>query len=1171
MSLNIDYNVPRSIRVFISSTFCDMQNERNHLVNKVFPKIRRVAEKRGVNFVVIDLRWGITKEKDGQSGKVVYSCLKEIENSRPFFIGLLGDRYGWCPKADNLQKNEDFNREYSWILNDIRHKLSITEIEMQYGVLRSKTPINASFYIKKNCQEPHVSFFSKIFGNLSDEQKLARLKRKIRAQHTYPYFEYKSIEELGAQVEHSLMELLNKLFPDKELNYLEKERLEQYTFIRTKTSVYVKDMGALHAISDFVSHPLQQLLCISGQSGLGKSALLANWVVENGNNISRPIICHFIANTEDGGSARQVLMHLIEELCDCYGLSYASPQQGQQINEKKVFIELLAKDAVQSNPPILIVDAVDQLHNDEKSLWWLPSKIGKEKWILSAADGDFATEALIDYAKSFTEKTQFYKLEPLPDEQRRQLIVTYLGRHGKQLEDLQLQRIMEFSLSTNTLVLKSLLDELMVFGVYEKLNERIDYYTNAVTIDSFFQRMIHRYEQDFGKQLVQKSLTLLALSRYGISENTLMQIGDIRPIDWSSFFCSFYTHLVSKNGYISFSHRSILNAVNNIYMVDHISVIALRKELAKYLREQARQRGCYLDSDYEEIPYQLSASNSWDDLYEFLLDVHVLRYFNYKTFDSWNTFWRSLYEKDSKKYTITRFINVFKQAGLSDDVIDTLSLDLERTALDFLSSEDAMILAENSIGLNSSNSLWSVPFHRFYIVDHLEASNQLQRALSELNKVKEFMESHPDFPLIDKFYRSPYLMRLAAVYYKLKNYDAAKNILLDAIQLDSGKGILPLSSSKFILLGRVCIEDGSFEDAEKYLKHAMTLIGKDDLQKRTTSGLDCLLLLGKMFTGKGELKEALNYYLEGLKLAEQILSPNDPIIKRIYENMADIYEKEGNEQERKKTLVMAMDNEAYHIIDKYIQMYNNAFATMQRGEHEYAIKLYRDFLTTIEPQKKAFESYIYKAYANIASCYHNLGDIDTAIVYYETAKPQIDKLKGKELDRMALFYFNYGSALYKKYRDREVVEMMRCFINIKSQPEAYDMPEELRSARLLLERSLFACGETSLKNQEYSQAVIYYEEAIEINKTYINDKELALRFNQAGIAYGYLGNYTKALDYHINALEERKKHGVSADDKNLASIYQNIGYDYQFLGNANKAKEFLEYSDYLNNKNKTFL
>jgi preprotein translocase subunit SecA/nephrocystin-3 len=53
----------RVIHVLVSSTFHDMQAERDELVLRIFPQLRRLCEERGVTWGEIDLRWGITKEQ----------------------------------------------------------------------------------------------------------------------------------------------------------------------------------------------------------------------------------------------------------------------------------------------------------------------------------------------------------------------------------------------------------------------------------------------------------------------------------------------------------------------------------------------------------------------------------------------------------------------------------------------------------------------------------------------------------------------------------------------------------------------------------------------------------------------------------------------------------------------------------------------------------------------------------------------------------------------------------------------------------------------------------------------------------------------------------------------------------------------------------------------------
>ncbi len=49
-----------------------------------------------MELVDVDLRWGVTEEQ-AERGEIFPVCLEEIDRCHPYFIGLLGERYGWVP------------------------------------------------------------------------------------------------------------------------------------------------------------------------------------------------------------------------------------------------------------------------------------------------------------------------------------------------------------------------------------------------------------------------------------------------------------------------------------------------------------------------------------------------------------------------------------------------------------------------------------------------------------------------------------------------------------------------------------------------------------------------------------------------------------------------------------------------------------------------------------------------------------------------------------------------------------------------------------------------------------------------------------------------------------------------------------------------------------------
>lgn len=64
-------------RVFVSSTFTDMKEERRILQKEVFPKLEKYCEDHGAKFQAVDLRWGVNEESQ-LNQKTLDICLNEI-------------------------------------------------------------------------------------------------------------------------------------------------------------------------------------------------------------------------------------------------------------------------------------------------------------------------------------------------------------------------------------------------------------------------------------------------------------------------------------------------------------------------------------------------------------------------------------------------------------------------------------------------------------------------------------------------------------------------------------------------------------------------------------------------------------------------------------------------------------------------------------------------------------------------------------------------------------------------------------------------------------------------------------------------------------------------------------------------------------------------------------
>src|SRR5436190_13152675 len=86
----------RTVRVYVSSTFRDMHAERQVLASVVLPELRRRCQPLGVEVLLIDPCAGLSEE-EAEADAALGRRLQLVEQCRPYFVGLFGERYGKVP------------------------------------------------------------------------------------------------------------------------------------------------------------------------------------------------------------------------------------------------------------------------------------------------------------------------------------------------------------------------------------------------------------------------------------------------------------------------------------------------------------------------------------------------------------------------------------------------------------------------------------------------------------------------------------------------------------------------------------------------------------------------------------------------------------------------------------------------------------------------------------------------------------------------------------------------------------------------------------------------------------------------------------------------------------------------------------------------------------------
>jgi hypothetical protein len=308
----------RSIRVFISSTFRDMHAERNELVKRVFPQIRKLCESRCVAWAEVDLRWGVTEEQKAE-GNVLAVCLSEIKNCRPFFIGLIGERYGWVPDEIPAELIE----VEPWLGEFGGH--SVTDLEILHGVLNDPAMAgHAFFYLRdpKYLDRLSRGMNRADFGSEgpASAEKLAELKDRIRSSGFPVREHYRDPHELADFVLSDLQQTLDSLFPEgSEPDPLDRELAEHEAFARSRGQIYVARQADFQTLDDHAQVQGAPLVVL-GESGSGKSALLANSALgRRRRDPAEVLLMHFVGATPQSADIGSILLRIVGELkrrCD---------------------------------------------------------------------------------------------------------------------------------------------------------------------------------------------------------------------------------------------------------------------------------------------------------------------------------------------------------------------------------------------------------------------------------------------------------------------------------------------------------------------------------------------------------------------------------------------------------------------------------------------------------------------------------------------------------------------------------------------------------------------------------------------------------------------------------------------------------------------------------------
>ena len=466
----------RVVRVFISSTFLDMYEEREELVRQIFPELRRLCESRGVTCIEVDLRWGVTDDEVAR-GLALPICLTEARRCH-VVVGLLGERYGSIAGSDlgELAPIEP------WMAMPEASGRSITEWEILFGVLENPgRKDDAFFYFRDSRFSDSRTNDDREMYQDEDQSvvvKLRSLKDRIRREGYKVREDYADPVAAGRLIRDDLVEWIDRRFPDGSAPRTEEREATAHRLFAQLLCRHFNGRNVLLNRLDRQVRGSGPPLVVTGERGSGKSALLAYWVAgdrprptslqpwwgrrSRGNP---PLLAHFVRASPAAADWAQLLRRLSSELGGMSGMSVqVSDDDNALTPEFANILEMVARQ----RRVVIVIDGLDQLDDRAGALdlEWLPEKIPVNiRLIVSTSDGPLLdARARRVIAAVRRRGWQTAAVGPFDAEARRVFIDSYFASFGKHLDTLGARRLIAAAQTANPLFLRTVAEELRLLG-----------------------------------------------------------------------------------------------------------------------------------------------------------------------------------------------------------------------------------------------------------------------------------------------------------------------------------------------------------------------------------------------------------------------------------------------------------------------------------------------------------------------------------------------------------------------------------------------------------------------------------------------------------------------------------------------------------------------------------
>jgi nephrocystin-3 len=875
-------------------------------------------------------------------------------------------------------------------LEEHRGGKSVTELEILHGVLNNPEMAGRALFYFRSAGYAQTKGEDHLPVSAENQAKQQALKARIRESNFPVVEDYETPQAVADQIQHDIWEALDAEFPAADIpDAFTRDLLQHEAYAAPRRRIYLGGERYLENLNRALEGSAQWIL-IEGESGSGKSALLANWIDQLSSASNDLIIhTHFLGANPSAADPVALVRRLIERIRRETNTDEEPASDPDTLLD--ALPEWLARAsawAELNNKRFLIV--LDSLNGlaERRELRWFPSMMPpRVHCVVSTLPGE-VRERLDD-------KAQWHRIqvERLDRKTTRQVFAAYLSLFNKTLPEPLIDQVMGHPLVTNPLFLLTLAEELRLFGEHERLSEQLSYYQESKTVDDLFERVLARIEADHGAAVIRQIMTALWAARGGMREEELLAYTGLAPMKWAYIRHALGPALIETTGRYVFAHDYLRIAVSDRYMDgnNHLEdegqskqALALRQEAHIRLAEWFEANAFRSDQQTitnaraaEEIPYQWQKAQQWERLAQSLTELELFKaHTEHRDQAELLGYWLDI-EANTERTLEQAYETAWEAWGLdktleeTGDLADAIGFHLHDAGryTDF-----AVKMAELALQIDTET----------YGHEGVEASTRLAT-------LAELLHSRGDLDAAEPLYRR------------------ALEIAENALGPDHPETGISLNNLALLFKDRGDLDNAELL-ARKALEIAENALGPD--HPETGTRLNNLAMVLKEY---GDLNAAEPLYRRALEIAENALGKEHPETAARIHNIAVILERHddliGADSLLRKSLRIAQNTLGPSHPDTARNLQNLGSVLARRGDVNVAELYLRDALSLLKKALGPDHPDNAIVLIKLARVYEDRSDFDKAVIKYRAATTILEAAYGSRNYRTGVAKFNLARAL----------------------------------------------------------------------------------------------------------------------------------------------------------------